>query len=63
MHIEYHYIVKEKEDDIRRVHEMKVAGKRNRDAQSIDGMILSEKISNPVPSMKRTLRTGLGGDA
>jgi len=32
------------------------------DAKSIDGMILSEKISNPVPSMKKTLRTGLGGE-
>jgi len=25
-------------------------------------MILSEKTSNPVPSAKRTLRTGLGGE-
>jgi len=42
---------------------MKVAGKRNRDTQSIDGMILSEKTSKPVPSMKRTFKTGLGGKA
>jgi len=52
---------REKEDDIRRVHVMKVAGKRNRGHQSMDGMILSEKTSNPVPSMKRRLRKGLGG--
>jgi len=42
---------------------MKVAGKRNRDTQSVDGRILSEKTSNPVPSMKRRLRKGLGGEA
>jgi len=58
-----HICRREKEDDIRRVHELKVAGKRNRDAQSTDGMILSEKTSNPVPSTKRMLRTGLSGEA
>jgi len=41
---------------------MKVAGKRNR-RHSIDGMTQSEKTSNPVPSTKRILRTGLGGEA
>jgi len=54
---------REKEDNIRRVHEMKVKGKRIRNAQSIDGRIQSEKISNPVPSIKRMLRTGLGVEA
>jgi len=57
-----HICGREKEDDIRRAHELKVAGKRNRggagDTQSTDGMILSEKISNSVPSTKRTLKTG-----
>jgi len=55
-----HICRREKEDDIRRVHELKVAGKRNGggDTQSTDGMILSEKILNLVPSTKRTLRTG-----
>jgi len=36
------------------LHELKVAGKRNRDAQSTDDMILSKETCNPVPSMKRT---------
>jgi len=32
------------------------------DAESIDGMIIPEKISNSVPSTKNTLRTALGGE-
>jgi len=58
-----HIYRREKKDDIRRVHEMKVTGKRNRDVQSIDGMILLEKTSDLVPSTKRMLRAGLGGEA
>jgi len=45
------------------VHLLKAAGKENRDAQSTDGAILSEKTSNHIPSKKRTLGTGLGGEA
>jgi len=45
---------KEEEDDIRRVHEIRV---KVSDTLSIDRRRQSRKISNPVPSMKRTLST------
>jgi len=45
---------REKEDDIRRVHELKVAGKRNR-GRPKHRWQMAEDIFNPVPSTKRTL--------
>jgi len=58
-----HIFRKEKEGDIKRVHEMRVKGKRNWDSQSLYGRTQSGKISKADPLMKKMLRTGLDEEA
>ena len=49
---------KERDDDIKRVYQMRVEGEIGV-VQSIVGRTQPEMISNPVPSVKITLKTEL----